>query len=49
MLVKVTCGAFKSLLIYTLRPSAPYLFFYTCLTPDDFTGKWGSSATKCVN
>ena len=26
-----------------LSPSAPY-FFFTCLTPDDFTRQWGSSA-----
>ena len=30
-------------------PSAPHLSFFTCLTPDDFTSQWGSSATKWVN
>ena len=31
-----------------MRPSEPHLFFFTCLTPDDFTCQWGSSATQWV-
>jgi hypothetical protein len=29
-------------------PSAPYLFFFTCLTQDNFTRQWGSSAAQWV-
>ena len=30
-----------------MHPSAPY--FFTCLTPGDFTHQWRSSAAKWVN
>ena len=32
-----------------MRPSAPHLFFFTCLTADDFTRQWGSSVTRWAN
>ena len=32
-----------------LRHNVPHLFVFTCLTPDNFTRQWGSSAAKWVN
>jgi hypothetical protein len=36
-----------SLVINPLSRNVPY-FFFTCLTPEDFTRQWGSSAAQWV-
>ena len=33
----------------SIAPKCTLPIFFTCLMPDDFTCKWGSSATKWVN
>jgi hypothetical protein len=40
-------GLTKNLTMPPVNPlshNAPYFFFFTCPTPDDFTRQWGSSA-----
>ena len=47
-MVQVLCYVQINLLT-GIAPQHALLIFFTCLMPDDFICKWGSSATRWVN